>query len=123
MLELARSGADLAGVVTFHGSLSNPTPEDARKIKARVLVLHGADDPVVPAKEVEAFEKEMRDANKDAKKDGEIDWQLVAYGNTVHSFTDRNAGTDNSKGAAYNDKADQRSWSAMQAFFKEIVNP
>ena len=125
VLELARSGAELAGVVTFHGSLSNPTPQDAKNIKARVLVLHGADDPLVSPKEVEAFQKEMRDASKErkGKNDKELDWQLVAYGNTVHSFTDRGAGNDNSKGAAYNENADKRSWSAMQIFFKEIVNP
>jgi dienelactone hydrolase len=125
VLELARSGAELAGVVTFHGALSSPTPQDAKNIKARVLVLHGADDPLVSPKEVEAFQKEMRDASKERKdkKDKELDWQLVAYGNTVHSFTDRGAGNDNSKGAAYNEIADKRSWSAMQIFFKEIVNP
>ena len=123
VLELARSGASLAGVVTFHGSLSNPTPEDAKNIKARVLVLHGADDPAVPPSEVAAFEKEMRDANKNVAKDKQIDWQLVAYGNAVQSFTDRRAGDDNSKGAAYNDRANRRSWSAMQAFFKEIMSP
>ncbi len=111
-LELARSGADLSGVVSFHGGLSTPTPEDAKNIKAKVLALHGADDPNVPAKEVEAFEKEMRDAK--------VDWQLVAYGGAVHSFTDWNAGNDNSKGAAYNEKADKRSWEAMKEFFAEI---
>lgn len=112
VLELARSGADIAGVVSFHGGLSTPTPEDARDIKCRVLALHGADDPNVPPKEVEAFEKEMRDAK--------VDWQLVAYGNAVHAFTDWNAGNDNSKGVAYNEKADKRSWEAMKAFFSEI---
>lgn len=114
VLELARTGADVIGVVTFHGGpLSSPTPEDGKKIKGRVLVLHGADDPNVPPKEVEAFEKEMRDAK--------VDWQLVAYGNTVHSFTDKAAGNDNSRGAAYNEKADKRSWIAMQDFFKEVL--
>ncbi|MEO5804126.1 MAG: dienelactone hydrolase family protein, partial [Verrucomicrobiota bacterium] len=62
--------------------------------------------------EVEEFAKEMRDAK--------VDWQLVAYGNAVHSFTDWNAGNDNSKGAAYNEKADKRSWEAMKQFFAEI---
>jgi dienelactone hydrolase len=126
MLELARDGADLAGVVVFHGSLSNPTPQNAQNIQARVLVLHGADDPSVPAAEVAAFEKEMRDASAalKAKKDEprELDWQLVLYGNAVHNFTDPAAGLDNSKGSAYNAQADARSWSAMQNFFKEIVS-
>ena len=112
VLELARSGADIAGVVSFHGGLSSPKPDDAKKIKCKVLALHGADDPNVPAKEVAAFEDEMRQAK--------VDWQLVAYGGAVHSFTDWNAGNDNSKGAAYNALADRRSWDAMKVFFAEL---
>ena len=112
VLELARSGAEIAGVVSFHGGLGSPTPGDARNTKARVLVLHGADDPTVPPKEVAGFEDEMRQ--------GGVDWQLVAYGGAVHSFTDWNAGNDNSKGAAYNERADRRSWEAMQQFFAEL---
>jgi len=111
-LELARSGADVAGVVSFHGGLSTPTPEDAKNIKGKVLALHGADDPFVPPAEVAAFQEEMRKAR--------VDWALTAYGNAVHSFTDWNAGDDNSKGAAYNEKADKRSWEAMRGFFAEI---
>jgi dienelactone hydrolase len=111
-LELARSGADVAGVVSFHGGLNTPEASDAKQIKAKVLALHGADDPYVPPAEVAAFEKEMRDAK--------VDWSLVAYGGAVHSFTDWNAGNDNSKGAAYNEKADKRSWEAMKQFFAEI---
>jgi dienelactone hydrolase len=112
VLELARSGADLAGVVSFHGGLSTPNPSDAKKIRAKVLALHGADDPNVSPKEVEAFEEEMRQAG--------VDWQLIAYGGAVHSFTDWNAGNDNSKGAAYNERADRRSWEAMKQFFAEV---
>ena len=112
VLELARSGADLVGVVSFHGGLSTPTPEDAKKIKARVVALHGADDPFVPPAEVAAFEEEMRK--------GGADWQLIAYGGAVHSFTDAGAGKDNAKGAAYNEKADRRSWEAMKTFFNEV---
>jgi len=112
VLELARSGAEIAGVVSFHGGLSSPTPGDAKNIKARVLALHGADDPNVPPKEVAAFEEEMRQ--------GGVDWQLVAYGGAVHSFTDWNAGNDNSKGTAYNERADRRSWEAMKQFFVEV---
>jgi dienelactone hydrolase len=111
ILELARSGAELSAVVSFHGGLGSPTPEDARNIKCRVLACHGADDPNVPPEEVKAFEEEMRNAK--------VDWELIAYGNAVHSFTDKNAGTDNSKGAAYNEKADHRSWEAMKDCFKE----
>ncbi len=114
VLELARSGADVLGIVSFHGGpLTSPTPEDDKNIKGRVLALHGADDPLVPPPEVAAFEKEMRDAK--------VDWQLVSYGNTVHAFTDPGAGGDNSKGAAYNEKADKRTWIAMQDFFGEIL--
>lgn len=115
VLELARSGGDLAGVVSFHGGLGTPTPADAKNIRCRVLALHGADDPFVPAAEVSGFEDEMRKAG--------VDWQLVAYGGAVHSFTDWNAGGDNSKGAAYNEKADRRSWEAMKSFLNELFQP
>lgn len=112
VLELARSGADVAGVVSFHGSLDSPTPEDAKNIKAKVLVLHGADDPGVPPAQVNAFMDEMRAAD--------VDWQFHAYSNAVHAFTNRSAGNDNSKGAAYNELADKRSWEEMKLFLKEI---
>ncbi|EEF60740.1 dienelactone hydrolase [Pedosphaera parvula Ellin514] len=112
VIELARSGADVKGVVSFHGALDSPKPEDGKNIKCKVLALHGADDPYVPAKDVAAFEDEMRDAK--------VDWQLVKFGGAVHSFTDWTAGTDNSKGAAYNEKADKRSWQYMQDFFNEL---
>lgn len=112
VIELARSGADIAGVVSFHGGLDSPAPADGKNIKAKVLALHGADDPFVSAKDLAAFEDEMRQ--------GGVDWQLVAYGGAVHSFTDWDAGTDNSRGAAYNERADRRSWEAMKQFFAEI---
>jgi len=112
VLELARSGADVAGVVSFHGGLDSPTPADGKNIKARVLVLHGADDPFVPQSQVKALEDELRG--------GAVDWQLVEYGGAVHSFTNPEAGSDNAKGAAYNAAADRRSWKAMEDFFAEI---
>ncbi|MGH8103431.1 MAG: dienelactone hydrolase family protein [bacterium] len=111
-LELARSGADIIGAVTFHGALDTPTPGDAKNIKGNVLALHGADDPFVTLQNVEAFEDEMRKAG--------VDWQLIAYGGAVHAFSNPAAGNDNSKGAAYNEKADRRSWAAMNSFFAEI---
>lgn len=112
VLELARSGADIAGVVSFHGGLDTPTSQDAKNIRAKVLALHGADDPYVPADQVAAFENEMRQAG--------VDWQLIVYGGAVHGFTNPANGTDNSKGAAYNALADARSWVAMQRFFSEL---
>lgn len=111
-IELARAGAPIKGVVSFHGGLDSPKPEDGKRIKAKILALHGADDPFVPAEELAAFEEEMRKAK--------VDWVLIKYGGAVHSFTEKAAGNDNSKGAAYNADADRRSWEAMQAFFKEI---
>jgi dienelactone hydrolase len=112
VLEIARSGADIAGVASFHGALDTPNPGDAKNIKCKVLALHGGDDPYVPRKDVEAFEDEMRA--------GSVDWQLNVYSGAVHAFTNPEAGDDNSKGAAYNAKADRRSWDAMKLFFAEI---
>lgn len=112
VLELARSGADVAGVVSFHGGLATPHPEDAKNIKGSVLVLHGADDPHVPPEEIAAFQDEMRKAR--------IDWQMNIYAGAVHGFTNPATGNDPSKGAAYNEKADKRSWEAMKVFFDEL---
>lgn len=112
VLELARSGANVAGVVSFHGNLDTPNPIDARNIKGKVLALHGAEDLLVPVEQVLEFADEMSQAK--------VDWQMVAYGNAVHSFTDPEAGTDKSKGVAYNAAADERSFAAMKQFFSEI---
>lgn len=112
VLEMARSGADLKGVVSFHGNLDTPHPEDANNIKAKVLVCHGADDPYIPWEQVTAFQDEMRKAK--------VDWRMIIYGNAVHGFTNPENGSDPSKGAAYNKQADMRSWEAMKSFFTEI---
>jgi dienelactone hydrolase len=112
VIELARSGAEVAGVVSFHGGLDSPAPADGKSIKCKLLVCHGADDPFETAQDMAAFENEMRTAG--------VDWQLIKYGGAVHSFTQPNAGHDNSKGAAYNERADKRSWEAMTQFFAEI---
>jgi dienelactone hydrolase len=112
VIELARSGADVAGIVSFHGGLDSPTPSDGRNIKCKVLVCHGADDPFEKPEDKTAFEKELRDAK--------VDWVLIEYGGAVHSFTQPMAGNDTSKGAAYNEKADKRSWEDMKQFFAEI---
>lgn len=108
-LELARSGAKIQGVVSFHGGLGSPTPDDAKNITAKILALHGADDPFVPAEEVAGFEAEMRNAK--------IDWQLVAYGNAVHSFTDVDANMEGK--AKYNAAVATRAYLAMDSFFAE----
>jgi dienelactone hydrolase len=112
VIELARSGADIAGVVSFHGGLDSPTPADGKNIKCKILACHGADDPFETPADLAAFEKELRDAK--------VDWRLIKYGGAVHSFTQPMAGNDNSKGAAYNEKADKRSWADMKQFFAEI---
>jgi dienelactone hydrolase len=113
-LELGREGADVVGLVTFHGDLATPTPEDAKNIKGRVLVLHGADDPIVPPAMVAAFEQEMRDAK--------VDWQLVSYGGAVHAFTEPNDPRGSRQSVAYNENADKRSWIAMKDFLHEIFS-
>lgn len=114
VLELARAGTDIAGVVSFHGGLGAVPGMESKegKIPAKVLCLHGAIDPYVPTDEVAAFQAEMIAAK--------ADWQFVSYGGAVHAFTQKFAGDDISKGAAYNAKADARSWEDMQQFFAEI---
>lgn len=111
-LELARSGADLKGFVSFHGNLDTPNPQMAKNIKGKILVLHGAIDPFVKPESIVDFRDEMEAAK--------VDCQFIAYSGAVHSFTEREAGNDISKGAAYNAKADRRSWQAMKTFFTEI---
>jgi len=112
VLELARAGESLAGVVSFHGGLDSPDPEGTKPFKAKVLVLHGADDAWV-SPGIPAFQEEMRRAG--------ADWQMVSYGGAVHSFTVREAGEDPTKGMAYNEAADRRSWEAMKAFLSEVL--
>jgi len=111
VLELARSGADIAGVVSFHGGLDSPTPADGKNIKCKVLALAGADDPFQNPNDLAAFESEMRSAG--------VDWQIAFYGGAVHAFTQPDPGFVN-PGVKYNEKADKRSWQAMQNFFAEI---
>ena len=115
VLELARAGAEVKGVVSFHGGLDSPTPADGKNIKTKVLILHGADDPYVPAEGIAAMTAEFNAA--------QVDWQMVSYSGAVHSFTNPAAGNDNSKGAAYNAAADARSWVAMKSFFNELFAP
>ena len=113
-LELARSGAAIAAAISFHGGLDSPTPNDGKNIRAHVLALHGAIDPYVSTTDVNAFEDEMKISH--------VDYQLVKYSDTVHSFTEVGAGTDNSKGAAYNALSDKRSFLATENFLNELFN-
>jgi dienelactone hydrolase len=111
-LEMARAGTDLRGVASFHGNLSTPDPGDAKNIKAKVIVFHGLDDKFVPDEVVRAFHDEMKAAK--------VDYQFVGFGGAVHSFTVKEAGDDPSKGMAYDEKADKRSWTMLVNFLEEI---
>lgn len=112
VLELAYSGADLAGVVSFHGGLTQPKPEDVPNVRAKFLILHGAEDPFIKPEAISGFKQSMKEAG--------FDWQMVFYGGAVHSFSNPGAGSEKSKGAAYDQKAAERSWKHMQGFFEEI---
>ena len=112
VLELAYSGAPLKGVVTFHGGLTTPTPEDVANIKAKFLILHGADDTFETPEQIAAFQ--------DAMRKGAFDWQMVYFGGAVHSFTNPNSNSYNMKGVGYNEKADKRSWEYMKTFLSEL---
>ncbi len=114
VIELARSGAEINGVVSFHGGLDSPSPDDGKNITAKILICHGADDPFVPEADIKACVAEFDAA--------EVDWQMNIYSHAVHSFTQPMAGNDNSRGAAYNADADRRSWAAMRIFFAEIFD-
>ncbi len=111
VLDLARSGSDLKGVVSFHGLLGAPGHPVAKPIKAKVLALHGHDDPLATPDQVLAFEQEMTLAG--------VDWQLQCYGHTAHAFTNPLA-NDPDHGMVYRAQADSRSWLAMKNFLAEI---
>ncbi|HLQ38905.1 MAG TPA: dienelactone hydrolase family protein, partial [Planctomycetota bacterium] len=115
VLELARSGAALAGVVGFHAGLATSAPEDAKAIRGKVLVCLGADDPVVDAEQRRAFTAEMTTAR--------VDWQLLLFGGVGHSFTNREIDAWQLPGFAYHKDADRRSWQAMRALFDEVLGP
>jgi dienelactone hydrolase len=111
-LELGRTGADLKGIISFHGGLSNPKPEDAKNIKGKTLVFHGGVDPYVSKAEVDQFQAEMNESK--------VDYKFISYSNTVHSFTEKAAGNDNSKGAAYNEYADNDSFLTTKNFISTL---
>ena len=112
VIELARAGADVQAVVSFHGGLDSPSPADGKNIKAKVIALQGADDPYVKPADIAAFQNEMRANN--------VDWQMTVYGGAVHSFTDIGAGSDVKSGAAYNQKADERSFEVFTDLMTEL---
>ena len=111
-LELARSGADVLAVVSFHGQLDSPHVEDAKNIQCKVLALHGYEDPLTRDR-VKDFQEEMNGA--------EVDWQLHAYGGAFHSFTNP-AANNRERGLLYDPLADRRSWQAMTNFFEEAFS-
>jgi len=113
-LQLAYSGADVAGVVCFHGGLAPAEPEDIKRIKASILVCHGAADGMVPPEMIQAFEKSLDDPK--------VDWQFIAYAHAKHSFTNPEADRRNIPGLGYDAKADRRSWEHMRLFFKEVFH-
>jgi len=112
VLELARSGADLKGVVSFHGALATSKPAQAGDVKAKVLVFHGAADPMVKHEEVAKFESEMKSARVESK--------VVQYEGAEHAFTNPNADSHGIPGIKYDEKADKESWEAMKGFFAEV---
>lgn len=111
VLDLARTGVDIKGVVSFHGLLNPPDNLQNPKIKAKVLVLHGHDDPMVPVQDVLNLQQELTAAG--------ADWQLHSYGHTLHAFTNPLA-NDPAFGTVYQANADKRSWQSMVNFLAEI---
>jgi dienelactone hydrolase len=114
VLELARAGADLKAVVSFHGVLATKMPAVRGEVKASVLVCTGANDPLAPPDQVADFENEMRAA-------AVRDWQVISYGNTLHGFTNPAADGSMLRSALYNAQADRRSWASMQSLFDEVL--
>lgn len=114
VLELARDGAELRAAVSFHGVLTTRMPAEPGRVKASVLVLTGADDPLAPPEQVAAFEAEMRAAQVP-------DWQLICYGNTLHGFTNPAADGSMLRSALYSAQADRRSWASMRELFEEVL--
>ena len=111
VLDLARTGTDIRGVVSFHGLFGSPGNTAGNKIRAKVLALHGWDDPMAPPDQVVSLAEELSSMG--------ADWQLHGYGNTMHAFTNPQA-NDPDFGTVYSPDADRRSWNAMQDFLSEI---
>ena len=111
VLDLVRTGVDIRGVISLHGFFTPPGNTVGTKIKAKVLAIHGNEDPIVPAETVPVLGKELTDAG--------ADWQIHIYGNTMHGFSNPRA-NDHNRGTVYNADADRRSWKACMNFFDEI---
>jgi dienelactone hydrolase len=117
VLNIARQGTDLKGIVSFHGSLAAVKPAEPGAIKAKLLVLHGGDDKFVTPEQVEAFKQEMKIAG--------ADYKFIVYPGATHAFSNPDATALGKKfniPIAYNAKADKESWDEMKKFFKEIFN-
>jgi dienelactone hydrolase len=112
VLELARAGSSVAGVVSVHGSLLTERPAQRGAVRTKILVCHGGSDPHVPSADVHGFVEEMTAA--------EADWQLTVYGGALHGFT-HDADTGQTPGVAYDATADARSWTAIRSFLTEVV--
>ena len=112
VLDLARTGSDVRGVASFHGLFGAPGNTEGKKISARVLALHGHEDPMVPVEAVVALEKELTEAG--------ADWQIHVYGNCMHAFTNPHA-NDREFGTVYDETADRRSWRTLQNFLEEVL--
>lgn len=112
-LEAARGHLNIKGVVSFHGGLAKDAARANDPMTAKVLACHGADDPYVSKEEIAGFQQEMRDTK--------ADWQMIYYANAVHGFTNPEYGNDNSRGAAYNEKAAKRSFEHLKIFLNEVL--
>jgi dienelactone hydrolase len=110
-LELARTGAAVGAITTFHSGLIADLPEDAGRMRSKVLICHGAEDPLVSSEDIQHFMAEMRRE--------QADWQFVYHGNAVHSFTEPAADARGMPGLSYSEKAESRSWAAMLNLFRE----
>ena len=117
VLQMARNGLDLKGVASFHGNLSTQAPASEGVVSAKILVLHGADDPFVPAEQIETFKQEMNEAK--------VSYQFIAYSGAVHSFTNPGAtaiGEKFSLPLAYNKEADEQSWAELDSFLEQVYS-
>lgn len=112
-VELARTGSDLKAVVGFHAGILPAPPEDNERIRARILLCHGAEDPVVPIEQIHGFSADLSAAG--------VEWQVHVYGGVGHSFTNPLIDAGNLPGFFHDERADRRSWGAMRSLFEECL--